>query len=117
MKRLPVLLLLCALLLQWLGSAWAAAGMAGAGLQRSDAAAEALPPCHRPPPPDAGDGCFDEGGCRCLAACLSQPPLCPQAAVPGFVPVAAARWIDGRPAAPRAGYRGPPLRPPSSLRV
>ena len=114
MNRLPVLLLLCALLLQGLGSAWAAAGMAGATLQRSDAAAS-LPPCHRPVPTDTADTCFDEGGCRCLAACLSQPPLFPQPSFPGFLPTAAASWTDGQPASPSRGHYGPPLRPPSTI--
>jgi len=116
--RGPLLHLLIAftLLLQGVGSAWAATRMAAGDVAVAAHLAE-LPPCHQEAAQaemtQAGN-CCGTGVCHCAVACAATPAL----------PLLATTSLFQRQAEPlgdvvesqlHAGYHGLPLRPPAAL--
>lgn len=113
------LLIAFALLLQGVGSAWAATRMAAGEVQVAAHVAE-LPPCHQEAA-KAGLGktamnCCGTGSCHCVMSC---------GAVPALAFVASAALFPRQPVLPadavqasvHAGHYGLSLRPPATLQA
>jgi len=116
--RRPLLhcLLVLTLLLQGVGSAWAASRMAAGDVAIAAHLAE-LPPCHQEAAQaelNQDGNCCGTGVCHCAMACAATPAL----------PLLATTSLFQRQAEPlaelaeshlHAGYHGLPLRPPATL--
>ena len=117
--RRPLLhcLIVFVLLMQGVGSAWAATRMAAGEVQVAAHIAE-LPPCHQEAAKaDAGKAamnCCGTGNCHCVFSCGGVPALSLSALSALFTQQV--ELIAERPQAALArGYYGPPLRPPAAL--
>lgn len=117
--RRPLLHLLIAftLLLQGVGSAWAATRMGAAEVQVAAHVAE-LPPCHQEAAQaemgKAGMNCCGTGSCHCVMSCGGVPAL--SLAANGLSFASQPEPLTEAPqAALLGGHYGPPLRPPASL--
>lgn len=117
--RRPLIHLLIAftLLLQGVGSAWAATRMAAGEVQVAAHVAE-LPPCHQEAA-KAGLGktamnCCGTGSCHCVMSCGGLPAL--SLATTASLRAQQSEVIAERPQALlQPGHYGPPLRPPAVL--
>lgn len=118
--RRPLIHLLIAftLLLQGVGSAWAATRM-GAGDVQAAAHLADLPPCHRAAT-EAAQGkaampCCGTSACHCVMSCGGVPALSL-----ATIDLAFAQQLEARAEAPQSALQavhyGPPLRPPSAFR-
>ncbi len=110
------LLIVFALLLQGVGSAWAATRMAAGEMQVAAHVAE-LPPCHQEAAKaemgKAGN-CCGTGNCHCAMSCGGAPAL--SLAMTAALFAQQAETIAERPQALLpAPYYGSPLRPPAIL--
>lgn len=117
--RRPLLhvLIAFALILQGVGSAWAASRMAAGEVQVAAHVAE-LPPCHQEAAKaelgKAGMNCCGTGSCHCAMSCGAVPALSLALAASLFVQQA--ETIAERPQPVlQEGHYGPPLRPPATL--
>ena len=113
------LLMIFALLLQGVGSAWAATRMSAGEVAFAAHVAE-LPPCHQQQAEDereasdqqAGMACCGTAACHCAMSCGAATGLqCDAAAIrfARFTPAIAPREAG----ALQAVFYGPPLRPPA----
>lgn len=115
-RPLVHLLIAFALLLQGVGSAWAASRMAAGEVQVAAHVAE-LPPCHQEAAQSQmtpGGNCCGAGLCHCAMACAATPAL-PVLAGISFFPRQAAAHGRLATSLPQTGYRGLLLRPPAAL--
>ncbi len=112
------LLIAFALLLQGVGSAWAATRMGAAEVQVAAHLAD-LPPCHQ----DAAKAqqadeastmnCCGTGSCQCVMSCGGVPALSLAMAAALFARQAEITAEPPQPAL-QAGFYGAPLRPPAT---
>lgn len=104
-----------ALLLQGVGTAWAASRMGAGEVQMAAHVAE-LPPCHQQAAKaemaKSGMACCGTASCHCAMSCGAVPALTLGASGLGFDRVAE-RATDPLPPRLHAGHYGPPLRPPA----
>lgn len=105
------------LLMQGLGSAWAASRMAAAELQPA-AHVAAMPPCHSQTAAEtqgkAVMHCCGTSLCPCLMACGAVPALA-FSLVAALLPRQLETLGEPSPLALQAGHYGLPLRPPVAL--
>ena len=111
------LLIVFTLLLQGVGSAWAATRMAAGEVQVAAHVAE-LPPCHQEAAKaeqgQAGMNCCGTGSCHCVMGCGGVPVLSLALAASLFAQQAEPIAERTQPVL-QAGHYGPPLRPPATL--
>ncbi|MES2683732.1 MAG: CopL family metal-binding regulatory protein [Pseudomonadota bacterium] len=111
------LLITFTLLLQGVGSAWAATRMAAGEVQVAAHVAE-LPPCHqeaaKAEQDKAGMNCCGTGSCHCVMSCGGVPALSLAASASLFAQQAETIAERSTPVL-HAGHYGPPLRPPATL--
>ena len=111
------LLIAFALLLQGVGSAWAATRMAAGDVQVA-AHIDNLPPCHRQAATAAqgkpGMHCCGTASCHCVMSCGGVPALSLAMAASLFERQAETIAERAQPLL-QAGHYGSPLRPPATL--
>ena len=105
------------LLVQGLGSVWAASGMAAGQLAYAAAQAE-LPPCHQEASAKSGgmkSACCIGGHCKCAALCAASTAAA-LAALPPQLPLQASATPSDHALAARAllGHHQRPPRPPAA---